>query len=278
MKTTMSKQILFFAALGCTVAPVAAQTIDVYVCGSYTINNTVTASSGTATVTYRWLENGRVIPGANSSSYTILEDKSEGIYTYIRQATTASCSDWESSNAFTVAVKGIKIGDLTWALCDVGMPGSFTASPFMDGYLYQWDNKTPWPATGEVENWNTTPSINSSWLPENSPCPTNWRIPTGNEWAQLVYSNPDDYTGVLRYFYQDGWWIGPGYETPYTPGSIHIHRTSLMTSEGVLWKSGRNARRAGSGSPDENLILYHTGMTIGGDASVAAMSVRCVRD
>jgi uncharacterized protein (TIGR02145 family) len=279
MKTTMSKQILFLALLGCMVAPVAAQTIDVYVCGSYTINSTVTASSGTATVTYRWLENGEVIPGATSNSYTILEDKNEGIYTYIRQATTTSCSDWQSSNAFTVAVKGIKIGDLTWALCDVDVPGSFTASPFMDGYLYQWDNKTPWPATGVVENWNTTPSINSSWLPENSPCPINWRIPTENEWAKLIYSDPVNETGVLRMYTNGGWWLGPAYAQRFTAGTLYVKQSMYIDPSGTPLKGGKNTMRWAVKPFSTALYTYASGIAIASaDSPLWAFSVRCVHD
>jgi uncharacterized protein (TIGR02145 family) len=54
--------------------------------------------------TYQWLENGLVLPGATAAGYTVPNNKVAGVYTYIRQAKSADCGEWQSSNEFTVTV------------------------------------------------------------------------------------------------------------------------------------------------------------------------------
>jgi hypothetical protein len=192
MKTTMSKQILFFTALGCMAAPVAAQTVDVTLqCGqSYTINSTVAATAG---ATYRWLENGSTVTGA-AANYTMPATKSVGIYTYIRQAMSAGCTDWQSSNAFTVKVEnkegGICIGGITWAKSNVDVPGSFTASPGTLGMMYKWDSLRYMPATGPVLPWDKSDSPNKVWSSDQNPCPAGWSIPTAAMLSMIGISSP----------------------------------------------------------------------------------------
>jgi uncharacterized protein (TIGR02145 family) len=54
--------------------------------------------------TYQWLENGLVLTGATAVTYTVPDNTPEGVYTYIRQAKSADCSEWQSSNEFTLTV------------------------------------------------------------------------------------------------------------------------------------------------------------------------------
>jgi uncharacterized protein (TIGR02145 family) len=54
--------------------------------------------------TYQWLENGLVLTGATAVTYTVPDNKPEGVYTYIRQAKSADCNEWQSSNEFTLTV------------------------------------------------------------------------------------------------------------------------------------------------------------------------------
>jgi uncharacterized protein (TIGR02145 family) len=94
------KKVLFFAAICCAAQIAFAQGADVCEGTSYTIGNTVPASSGS---TYRWVENGNVI-GNNSPTYTVPNTKVPGAYTYVRQSKSADCDEWQSSNEFTVTV------------------------------------------------------------------------------------------------------------------------------------------------------------------------------
>jgi hypothetical protein len=203
MKTTKTKQFLVSALLGCMVAPVAAQTVDVTLqCGqSYTINSTVAA--GTATPTYRWLENGSTVAGA-AANYTVPATKSVGIYTYIRQAKSAGCADWQNSNAFTVEVQnknddGVCINGLMWATRNVDLPGTFAATIYDPGKLYQFNRTT---ALDPASSYLYLPTISESgdWSPDSIVCPTNWRLPNSVEYNNLVTYTPKcgtDYRGLI---------------------------------------------------------------------------------
>ncbi|MDR0737519.1 MAG: hypothetical protein LBF39_00425 [Prevotellaceae bacterium] len=194
MKTTMSKQLLFLAAFCCMAASVAAQTVDVTLqCGqSYTINSTAPATDASG-LTYRWLENGSPVTGA-VANYTVPATKHAGTYTYIRQAKTEDCPDWQNSNAFTVAVvnpdDGTCIAGTTWAKYNVDVPGSFTTSSYDLGMYYKWDSLKYIPPTAEVNNWDHNASPNNVWSDATNPCPDGWRLPTRLEWSLLVHASP----------------------------------------------------------------------------------------
>jgi uncharacterized protein (TIGR02145 family) len=94
------KGLLSVALSGLTVVA-HAQGAEVCTGTSYTIASTVNASSAS---TYQWLENGRVLTGAKAATYTVSNKQTAGIYTYIRQAKSADCNEWQSSNEFTLTV------------------------------------------------------------------------------------------------------------------------------------------------------------------------------
>jgi uncharacterized protein (TIGR02145 family) len=111
MKKTMKKQSKKFSLLGCkgllsivlsSLAVVAfAQGAEVCQGTGYMITDAVPASVGSE---YRWLENGDVLPNTNQTAYNVPNNKAAGVYTYVRQAKSAECSEWQSSNEFTVTV------------------------------------------------------------------------------------------------------------------------------------------------------------------------------
>jgi uncharacterized protein (TIGR02145 family) len=198
MKTTKTKQFLFLAAFCCMAASVAAQTVDVTLeCGqSYTINSTVAATAATG-LTYRWLENGSTVAGA-AANYTVI-NKSVGVYTYVRQAKTTGCTDWQNSNAFTVEVKnkegidGVCLGGLMWAKYNVDEPGTFAVTPDALGKYYQFNRKIAYPASGTCTWTIIEIDEDSNWSVDNDPCPVGWRIPSYNEASNM--SNNTNYTG-----------------------------------------------------------------------------------
>jgi uncharacterized protein (TIGR02145 family) len=94
------KGLLSVALSGLAVSAFA-QSADICAGTPYTIASTVDASGAS---TYQWLENGQIIAGATTADYTVPNTKGIGLYTYIRQAKSAECSEWQSSNEFTVTV------------------------------------------------------------------------------------------------------------------------------------------------------------------------------
>jgi uncharacterized protein (TIGR02145 family) len=77
--------------------------VDINSGTEYTIASTVDASGAS---TYQWLENGVLIAGATATAYTVPASKPAGVYRYIRQAKSEDCTEWQSSNEFTVSVVG----------------------------------------------------------------------------------------------------------------------------------------------------------------------------
>jgi uncharacterized protein (TIGR02145 family) len=92
---------LLSVALSSLVVVTHAQGVEVCEGTAYAITSTVDASGAS---TYQWLENGQIISGASAATYMVPSDKVEGLYTYIRQAKSADCSEWQSSNEFAVTV------------------------------------------------------------------------------------------------------------------------------------------------------------------------------
>jgi uncharacterized protein (TIGR02145 family) len=111
MKNIMKKQCkkfplwrckgLLSVVLSSLTAFAFAQSAEVCTGTPYTIASTVDASGAS---TYQWVENGQVISGASAATYEVPNNKTAGVYTYIRQAKSADCDEWQSSNEFTVTV------------------------------------------------------------------------------------------------------------------------------------------------------------------------------
>jgi uncharacterized protein (TIGR02145 family) len=91
---------LLLAMLGGLATTALAQGVEICAGTAYTIASTVDASGAS---TYQWLENGQLISGATAATYTVT-GKGAGLYAYIRQAKSADCSEWQSSNEFVVTV------------------------------------------------------------------------------------------------------------------------------------------------------------------------------
>jgi hypothetical protein len=296
MKTKMSKQILFLAALGCMAAPVAAQTVDVTLqCGqSYTIKSTVDASvASDAEITYRWLENGSTITNATAASYTV-SAKSVGIYTYIRQAMTVGCPDWQSSNAFTVQVKnkegidGVCIGGAMWAKYNVDVPGSFTTSPGEPGMLYKWDNLSYWPGTGPFDSWTDEASTATTWQLDNDPCPAGWRVPSAAMFRALRDETPKTSDGT-RFGIPDvfdaahanipGFWYGRDALNPsrsFQNASLFFPTPTLSPDAPPALSQAYWAREENTALKGMNMDTGWQGTSIGGKEKYYLHRVRCV--
>jgi hypothetical protein len=112
--------------------------------------------------------------------------KSVGLYSYIRQAKTDDCPDWQSSNVFTVEVKnktadGVCLGGVMWAKYNVDEPGSFTTSLEALGKVYRFNIKIPYPGSGTC-TWDYPTGHNGTyWEADNDPCPPGWSVPTTSQ-------------------------------------------------------------------------------------------------
>jgi uncharacterized protein (TIGR02145 family) len=103
------KRVLFLGikgfltvALNGFIVPAMAQTgAEICAGTTYTIGSVAPASGAP---TYQWLEDGVPIPNTNAAYYTVPADKAAGSYVYTRQAKTADCPLWQSSNDFVVTV------------------------------------------------------------------------------------------------------------------------------------------------------------------------------
>ena len=82
--------------------------------------------------------------------------------------------------------KGILIGEVRWAAYNVDLPGMFVSNPEDAGMFFQWNRMTAWSTTDdETEAWDYSTPIGNTWEAYNNPCPTGWRLPTGDELEAL---------------------------------------------------------------------------------------------
>lgn len=120
-----------------------------------------------------------------------------------RMATVTVTTGTLSAEFIVYQGYGTLINNLIWAKYDVGQPGNFTDTPDERGLLYQYNSKIGYQS---IENGNTPPGYvngayagGETWLQENNPCPTGWRIPTSAE-AEALLGNNDNKKFAW------GWW------------------------------------------------------------------------
>ena len=154
-----------------------------------------------------------------------------------------------SANAQTATTDpGVDINGVTWATRNVGMPGTFAASPEDPGMFYQWNRRVGWSSTDPMVNsdggteWNDTYETGASWEKENDPCPLGWHVPTlddmersmlaENVWIQAERNN--DISGFI---------IGYSGAYLFLPAPVEAMRMGERSAElshgkrGMTWES-----------------------------------------
>ena len=121
-----------------------------------------------------------------------------------------------SANAQTATTDpGVDINGVTWATRNVGMPGTFAASPEDPGMFYQWNRRVGWSSTDPMVNsdggteWNDTLDESDTWEKENDPCPSGWHVPTKQDLARSmpakgVWVHWEWEYEIPRFFVSDG--------------------------------------------------------------------------
>ena len=102
--------------------------------------------------------------------------------------------DPSGSNNTATSDVGVVINGVKWATRNVDAFGTFAAKPEDAGMFYQWNRKTAWSATepdlgvaiGVAGGWDETLPAGDAWEKSNDPCPTGWRLPTGEEQQKLL--------------------------------------------------------------------------------------------
>ena len=125
-----------------------------------------------------------------TSSDASIASVANGIVTANAQGTatiTAKAGNYTATCAVTV--EGVLINGVVWAAYNVGSTGIFVSNPEDYGEAYQWNRKenTNFLLLGDY--MGSSYQTSSSWLPENNPCPTGWRVPTRDEFLSLLDVN-----------------------------------------------------------------------------------------
>ena len=87
---------------------------------------------------------------------------------------------------------GVIINGIIWATSNVDMPGTFAVNPEDAGMFYQWNRNIGYSATDPLINsngtttWDNSQPTGTTWEAANDPCPAGWRVPTINEFENIM--------------------------------------------------------------------------------------------
>lgn len=201
----------------------------------------------------------------------------------------------------------VLINGLIWSTKNVGAPGTFVSDIDEVGMLYQFNRKVGYQFSTTVPDFataysNYTPSekgfIVDAWADENDPCPTGWRVPTGQEVVNLmggslkdlkaVWVNPTTgngfaSSGFIAGISKSSVALGATKETLKSLGGIFLPKSGWLTENGKLDRDWLVVLRTATSLNDTmgGLFLSNTGYTDAwgwgdGNKNRAAM-VRCVK-
>jgi hypothetical protein len=135
--------------------------------------------------------------------------------------------------------EGVEINGVVWATRNVDRPGTFAATPYDPGMLYQWNSKVGWSATDSLwssdndDKWVCRDRKGDEWAASTDPCPPGWRIPTRRQCELLVAYLGADAPKYHKHNTDSGinqWW---------SIDNLALILTNSRTSEGMLQKTRR---------------------------------------
>lgn len=106
---------------------------------------------------------------------------------------TVTSNDGGFEETASVTVEGVLINGVVWAETNVGMPGTFVATPEELGMFYEWGSRTGWSSTNPMQDsdggttWKEGAVDAAQW--SNSPCPAGWHLPSKTDIYKLVFDN-----------------------------------------------------------------------------------------
>ena len=162
---------------------------------AYSIANNASATAVTP-VTYQWYRNNSPIQGATEASYTVPAAAAYGDnVTFYRMAKARECGGEaeKPSNTITITFTGyvvpagcnLVIGGVCWANANIDAPNTFAVQADMYTKFYQWNRLTAYSADDPLDPaWNVTADQSITWTV--NPCPQDWRLPSQDEYQQLL--------------------------------------------------------------------------------------------
>ena len=132
------------------------------------------------------------------------------------------------------AGESVVINGIRWATRDVGAPHTFVANPEDFGESYQWNRGTTDVLDPDAYD-NSIYGNADSWLPDNDPSPSGYRVPTFDEtkhlWIdQYLLTVPCTRYEITPGFY--GCWYGYWSSDAYTDAYVW-----MLTGVGFTWQA-----------------------------------------
>ena len=189
------KMFLTTVAVAAIVVSAKAQVIMAPAGYAYSILSTAEATAINP-ITYQWYRNNVLIQGATGLNYTV-----PGVLAYgenvqfKRVAKTQEClgEAEKPSNVITITFEGytppvggckLVVGGVCWADYNINDPYTFASRADMYTKFYQWNRLTAYSAEDPLTPaWDATRDTSSTWTV--NPCPTNWRLPSQEEYQML---------------------------------------------------------------------------------------------
>ena len=289
---------MFLTAVAAAAIAVSAraQAIQAPAGQAYAIVSNVPATAVNP-VKYQWYRNNSLIPDATGESYTVPAAASYGDnVAFYRMATAQECAGVaeKPSNTITITFTGytvpvgcnLVVGGLCWADYNVDNLYTFAASSDMPTKLYQWNRLTAYSANDPLTPaWNSTPDTSKMWTV--NPCPASWRVPTQDEYQQLLSlgSTWADMDTKGNQF--PGRFCGHNHATCRLPSNmsncVFFPETGYRTADGTLnyvnvngayWTSGMQTN---STSASRFYMYTQSSIGINSASKLFAHSIRCVK-